>query len=474
MKHIKITTYLLIVLTTNTVFGAVRLVPQEYSNIQAAIEACDNLDTVVVAPGIYYGQGNRNINMRGKSITVRGTDPGNSAVVDATIIDCEGKGCGFIFYMGENSSSMVAGLTITNGYAFLGGAIYCYNNSSPSITKCTFIKNSAIFGGAIACTNSRSYPNITNCDITENEALIGGGAIYCNGASPKIANCVISGNFAPDGGAIYSHNTGKPVIVNCTIGGNAASKSAGALYCFNSSNLNIENSILWGDTAPYAKEILVGNGGAVTTIQISYCDIQNRNESVVSKSGCIIEWGQGNIADDPNFANTGYVRSIKTRVGGDYHLLKGSSCIDAGNPSFVAGADETDIDGKPRISGPRIDIGAYEFETPITAIVKVTPETLNLASNGNWISCNIQLPADHDICEIDTSSITVNKEIKPAWSEIDEESQKLLIKFDRSEIQEMAKNSQGELSLTISGNLNNGMAFEGTDTIRIIGKGSKK
>ncbi|HEY3269162.1 MAG TPA: choice-of-anchor Q domain-containing protein [Armatimonadota bacterium] len=44
---------------------------------------------------------------------------------------------------------------------------------------------------------------------------------------------------------------------------------------------------------------------------------------------------------------------------GDSRLSPISPCVDAGNDAPVA-AGETDLDGAPRIAGPRVDIGAYE------------------------------------------------------------------------------------------------------------------
>ena len=45
----------------------------------------------------------------------------------------------------------------------------------------------------------------------------------------------------------------------------------------------------------------------------------------------------------------------------DFHVSSGSPAIDAGDPAFVPGASEVDIDGAPRVSNGRVDIGADEF-----------------------------------------------------------------------------------------------------------------
>ncbi|MHC4112968.1 MAG: right-handed parallel beta-helix repeat-containing protein, partial [Planctomycetota bacterium] len=321
-RSIKTVACLIAVLTANSALGTIRYVPKEHANIQDAINVCQDSDTVVIAPGRYIGPGNRNINFRGKAITVCSTDPANSQIINETIIDCEGQGRGFVFYMGEKADSTISGLTITNGYGLLGGAIYCYNNSSPSITNCVINSNSAVFGGGVACANSNTKPKISNCNITANAALVCGGGFYLNASSPVIKNCIISGNVAPDGGAFYSLYAGNPIIINCTISQNTASRSTGVIiYCYESSNITVQNSILWGNTAPYASQIKVGNSGAATSIQISYCNIQGGKDNIISDDNCTVEWGQGNIDSDPNFVNSGSLTVSEVSTTGDYHLL---------------------------------------------------------------------------------------------------------------------------------------------------------
>jgi len=469
MKHKRITICFLAALIANSAPAAVHLVPEDYANIQAAVNACQDFDTVIIAAGRYSGSGNHTINFNGKPITVRSTDPTDPQIVNSTIIDCEGNGRGFAFYMGEDTNSTVAGLTITNGDGLVGGAIYSSKNSSPLITNCVIRNNSAIFGGGIACTNGKSYPVITNCQIIANSALWGGGGIYLNGSSPTIQNCIISKNVAPEGegGAIYSECSGNPLIVNCTISGNVASNSAGAIYCYKSSNLAISNCILWGDTAPYASEVMVGTLDYPAAIQISYCDIQGGEQNVELAYGSSVTWGNY-IDADPCFVNPD---------SNDYHLLEESPCIDAGDPDFVAGPDETDIDGNLRISGEKIDIGADEYLPPIEAFVKIMPKTLNLESNGNWISCTIELPDGYDIADVNTDSITLSREIEPCveigpvWSKINQGANKLLVKLSRNETQEMLQDVEGLVELTVSGTLTDGTEFKGTDTIRVLKRG---
>ncbi|MHC4085452.1 MAG: choice-of-anchor Q domain-containing protein [Planctomycetota bacterium] len=134
--------------------------PADFDNIQAAIDDSSHGDTIIVSPGTYTGDGNRDINYNDKAITIRSEDPNDPNIVAATIIDCNGTEDqphrGFFFHTGEEANSVLAGLTITNGYADYGGGIYC-EGSRPTITNCNIVGNEALLnwlssgGGGISC-----------------------------------------------------------------------------------------------------------------------------------------------------------------------------------------------------------------------------------------------------------------------------------------------------------------------------------
>lgn len=60
--------------------------PVEFNNIQAAIDAASDGDTVIIATGLYVGAGNRDIDFMGKAITIRSTCPSDPNAVACAVI----------------------------------------------------------------------------------------------------------------------------------------------------------------------------------------------------------------------------------------------------------------------------------------------------------------------------------------------------------------------------------------------------
>jgi hypothetical protein len=86
-----------------------------YDTIQSAIDAAQDGDIVIVGEGVYLGEGNRNLNFYGKSITVRSEEPDLIECVRSTIIDAEGIGVIVRFVNDEGPGSVFEGFTLFAG-----------------------------------------------------------------------------------------------------------------------------------------------------------------------------------------------------------------------------------------------------------------------------------------------------------------------------------------------------------------------
>ena len=112
---------------------------------------------------------------------------------------------------------------------------------------------------------------------------------------------------------------------------------------------------------------------------------------------------------------------------------------------------------------------------PVEAEIDIEPDTLNLKSKGKWLTCYIWLPEDYNVNDIEPNSIRLEAEpndIYPDWLWFEEYEQVAMAKFKRSEPQEALE--PGDIELIVTGYLNDGSYFIGTDTIKVIDKGHKE
>ena len=117
-------------------------VPVDYGKIQEAINAASDNDLILVADGTYTGQDNVDLNFSGKAITLKSENGPENCVIDCNGSDLDPHRA-FFFRNGEGEDSIVEGFTITNGWTYPGGAIYCINSSSPTIRNNIFDTNTA-------------------------------------------------------------------------------------------------------------------------------------------------------------------------------------------------------------------------------------------------------------------------------------------------------------------------------------------
>ncbi len=118
------------------------------ANIQSAVDAAEAGDVILLEDGTYTGDGNRDIDLNGKNLTVksRSSDP------ETCIIDCEGTSSvahrGFYLHSGETSVSVIEDLNATNGNQTPGVACAWTERALRSGTAGSFItkpKTEAVF-----------------------------------------------------------------------------------------------------------------------------------------------------------------------------------------------------------------------------------------------------------------------------------------------------------------------------------------
>lgn len=262
--------------------GAILHVPAEYPTIQEAIDAADRFDEVVVEPGTYH---EFNLSLRGKEITVRGTDPTDPAVVAATVVDAEGRGRVLHFDDTEGPNSVVSGLTLTGGLAEEGGGVRIID-ASPLLDHLVIEGNTARKGGGgVNCRGTTSAPLLRAVTIRGNratgptrdgvageaseelvrllaqwgktapEAVVRstGGGLKAVDCSPILESSLIAENQAGQGGGA-GFFLSKAVIRGTTFEGNT-SIWGGAIHFRQSPGALVEDSSVIGNTA------IFGGGG---------------------------------------------------------------------------------------------------------------------------------------------------------------------------------------------------------------------
>ena len=301
---------------------------------------------------------------------------------------------GGIFFKFSGSGSQVAIIrdcVFANNHADVdGGGIYLIPPAN--IVSSRFEGNSADTGGGLVDGHSSVDVNVYNCEFLSNE----GGAMYYVGigdATLRVVNTLMALNEAGSGAAILV-SEGHLEVVDSTLADNTAESDAGAIYFSSGADSAIiNNSILWGNSSPDDDEIHLETGVSLT---VTYSDI----------AGGSVWTGTGNINGDPDFVG-----------GGDYSLVCGSPCINAGDDDTIA-LDRVDLDldtvttGETvpfdlallariigaDVDGDEVDMGAYEkpFEPCLADITGDGNVDVNdlLAVVTHWGTCGAPCPYD--------------------------------------------------------------------------------
>ena len=360
-------------------------VPGDYTTIQVAIDAALYQDTVMLSDGTYTGPGNKNLDFMGKIITVTSENG-----PEECIIDCEADGRAFYFYSGEDSSSVLHGITFRNGgNVNYGAGIYCHE-ASPLITGCVFTGCETIYGGGLALNHSDS--SVTDCVFHDLNANYG-GAIYCDESSCAVVNCLLFSNNATNfGGGIYCSWNSDFLLLNSTLAENTidAVGTCGGVYIYSSAP-EIRNCVIWNNAG---NDIYTNIASPIVT----YSDIEDFG----------VFPGVGNLNVDPGFlsgpAGNYYldhavvVDSDCINAGSDpassvcYDIMNGTECMDQRSTHIYQNPDlgTVDMGYHYPVLGEGTLSGHVDLERPGTTPPNpswATELTVILCKNGTeWIS----------------------------------------------------------------------------------------
>jgi hypothetical protein len=350
-------------------FGATLIVDVSggaaYTDIQSALDAAADGDTVLVKPGEYVIRQpltfNRTPSPSGapaKNLILKSENgPGGttirlSAPIGYSLYDDLGERVAVVaFEAAESEASRLEGFTITGGKEFrsgVGGGVYCGPESSPVIANCRVTGNrgyeEANCGGivireasptVIGCTiddNSTGYDvdlgggivlygpssaSIVDCVIARNSSMSEGGGISCGpGSSPRITRCTIVDNQGS--GILCDHNS-SPVIEGCTIERNAGGWQGG-IACVWSSPVIDHCTIAWNDAwgitcagaSPRLRSCIVWNHprGSIEVIDGSSPSSPDVEYSCIEMAPGDLWPGTGNINIDPLFCAWGDGRDV--------------------------------------------------------------------------------------------------------------------------------------------------------------------
>jgi len=301
------------------------------------------------------------------------------------------NGGGVFLYSGVVNGLKSLGIknsTISNNSTGQGGGIYVYignfNNTANTtpvlISGCTFDSNNttgtSYGGGAIYINNSTTSNTnntftVQNCTITNNRAATlapsatQGSAFYSN-ANITINNCLVAGNVGGNVfylGAISGVSTS---VNNCTFANNVNLTPAACqvLYCPNPpTGSTFTNTIFFNQTT---SALNTSTGGVKPTV--TYCGFDNS----VSLASAPYN-GTGNIK---TISASSFINSTS-----DYHLVVGSTAIDAGTTTTGCSPDMSGITRAQPTAGA-YDMGAYELPYYNTTITFNDQGTVNSYTSG--------------------------------------------------------------------------------------------
>ncbi|MFT3910625.1 MAG: T9SS type A sorting domain-containing protein [Ferruginibacter sp.] len=245
-------------------------------------------------------------------------------------------------------------------------------STAPVISNCIFsdVYPFANYGALYLSGNAstlNAVPQVNNCFFYYNfsQSI---GAMSVSACKPQFNNCIFNTCMTSQFGAIANciyFRGAAGTINNCTFANNHAQwENPPALSLENlTDSLYINNSIFWDNNSNgIVSNILIASGANKVSVKRSLFQDQDGGTVPALMRNC--------INTDPGFVNNTNIigaDNIWGTADDGNNLSAASTCVDRGMNEFIASNINTDLAGKSRVKGCRVDMGAYEYQSSSSA-----------------------------------------------------------------------------------------------------------
>jgi parallel beta-helix repeat protein len=223
--------------------------------------------------------------------------------------------------------------------------------------------------------------------------------------------------------------------------------------------------LLSGNTTVYCNTIQNNYYGIAVGVYAPYGGNEIFHNNFINNAKHVWQraWALPNSTWDDGYPSGGNYWSDYEERYSDASEVDGSGIWDT--PYLV---DENNQDNYPLMN-------PYGSARATAATVDIDPDTLNLKSQGKWITASIELPEGYDVADINVSTmlsngtVPVDPNAPTAIGDYDGDGiPDLMVKFNRTAVSNLILSQgimTGNVTLTITGQLHDGTVFKGSAVI---------
>jgi len=380
------------------------LVPSGQPTIQAGIDAAAPGDTVLVAPGVYSGPGNRNLTWSGRDLVLLSEQGAAATVIDVALGHADEPGRGFDLLQ-VGAASTISGFTVRGGDARNlslngrgGGALLVV--SAPTFRDCIFRENRAQSGangggGAVALISSSArFENTSFLDnVVEGLSSVGGAVVCVAPSTPVFLQCRFEGNsvntpggpLSSSGGAFFAWDYAAPLLEQCTFFANSSDTEAAGFFSGFYSQPTLRQCVFEANSGR------LGGGGLIAgTALVEDCDFI-ANTATFGGGGLEIESGVILVTRCRFLGNTAVVEGGGVRVTESTPELR--ECVFAGNTAPEGGGlyvrRATVGLARSTFYGNSSGIMVGRASDPIPSQLIMAYSIINGSTSGRAVSCGM-------------------------------------------------------------------------------------